>query len=368
MNPLEAYMKANNLERVSSEEQTEKTEEVVETPQNEEVKEVVTEKQPVENETPDQTEAVKTEEPVAQEKSFEDSFKEKYGSLEELENKIRSLEEKKGLESKFDDESLSRLESILEGGLSWDKIGEIAKIQTLDVESLTDEQALAKVMELKEGLSKAEIDYKLLEFKKLNDVDLDLLDEEEKAAHFAKKAEYARLAKDGKSFLEGLKSDEKYSLPTLQSKKDEANQEELIKQQQAEFEQLQKLYEQGVDSTVKEFDSIKLNLGEGKEFEFELNDEMKAEVRKEMFEVNNYYKHFEGDKEVLFGKMAEITAKRLFFDKILQSAVESTINDGTVKAVKDINNVVDKSNKMPSSDKADPMKQILEGWKKVNGL
>ena len=104
--------------------------------------------------------------------------------------------------------------------------------------------------------------------------------------------------------------------------------------------------------------------------EFELDDEMKQEVRKEMFDVNNYYKQFEGDKDnpVLFDKMFDLTAKRLFFDKVLQSAVESVINDGTVNAVKDINNVVDKSNKQPSNQKPDVQKQVLEGWKRANGL
>ena len=377
--PLDAYFKSNNLERVSSEEAEVKQEETVETPVTEEVSSEATE-EVVEDktvETTTETEAevekqaeVEPEKEVVEQVSFEDTFKEKYGSLEELENKIRSLEEKKGFESQFAEEDLSRLSSLLDGGLSWDKIGEIARIQTLDVESLTDEQAFAKALELRDGLSEAEVKYKLYEFKKLDDVDFDLLDEEEKAAHLAKKAEYARLASQGKEFLKGLKSDEKYTLPTPKAKQEEANQEELIKQQQAEFEELQKLYEKGVDSTISGINSIKVNLGEDKDFEFELDDEMKQEVRKEMFDVNNYYKQFEGDKDnpVLFDKMFDLTAKRLFFDKVLQSAVESVINDGTVNAVKDINNVVDKSNKQPSNQKPDVQKQVLDGWKRANGL
>ena len=88
------------------------------------------------------------------------------------------------------------------------------------------------------------------------------------------------------------------------------------------------------------------------------------------FAINFCYKQFEGDKDnpVLFDKMFDLTAKRLFFDKVLQSAVESVINDGTVNAVKDINNVVDKSNKQPSNQKPDVQKQVLEGWKRANGL
>jgi len=155
----------------------------------------------------------------------------------------------------------------------------------------------------------------------------------------------------------------------LQSKKDEANQEEALKQQQEEFSQLRKLYETGVDSTLEGSSSIQMKLGEDKDFEFELSEEMKKEVREEMLGVNEYHKNFNGDGEILFNKMFEVTAKRLFFDKMLQSAVESTINDGTVKAVKEINNVVDKSNKQnPEPKNGDIMSQIVQGYRKAQGL
>ena len=277
------------------------------------------------------------------------------------------------MESKFAEEDVTRLEKLLEGGLSWDKIGEIARIQNLDVDSLNDEQALAKTLELRDGLSKDEISYKMLEFKKLADVDLDLLDDEDKAAHFAKKAEFARLAEQGKSYLSGLKGDEKYNLPKLNKQSPEEIAEQQKKNQQ-EFEELQGLYEKGVDSTLSQSNSIKLNLGEGKEFEFELNDEMKQAVRKEMLGVNDYHTRFEerdaqgNPTAVLFDKMFSETAKSVLFDKILQSAVKSTINDGTVEAVKNINNVTTKDKTTSNGSKPSFMDQILKGYKKANGL
>jgi len=160
----DSYFKERGLERVSSNDQPEVEKEVAETPEPQEVKDEAVEEKP-EAEAPEvEKEVEKSEEAVV---SFEETFKEKYGSEEDLDNKLRSLteeiEKKTGLESKFDEEGLSRLEKILEGGLSWDKIGEIAKIQTLNVESLTDEQALAKSLELKDGLSADEIKYKLYE-------------------------------------------------------------------------------------------------------------------------------------------------------------------------------------------------------------
>lgn len=386
-NPLEAYLKSEGLKQVSKEEgedlpQTEEPK-LEQEPQvegqlevskdEEDVHQIIDESDDVEpkNEVKPEVESKSEDQP---EKSLEELLKEKtngkFSSFEEIEEKLSSLENKENedssFKSKFDEESISRLEKILDGGLSWDRVAEIAKIQTLDVDSLDDRQALVQMMELKEGLSPAEIKHKLLAYDKLKDVDTeDLIDEEDKVAHFAKVAEYERLAKQSRDFLTNIKNDEKYQLPELKSTQDKKQQEEALKQQQQEFEKLQKLYESGVQDTVKSFDSIKLDLGENNDFEFELNDEMKQQVREEMLNVNNYYKNFEGDGEVLFNKMAEFTAKRLFFDKILQSAVKSTINDGQVKAIKDINNVVDKTNTKNPSKESSFEKMLIEGYKKV---
>ena len=60
------------------------------------------------------------------------------------------------------------------------------------------------------------------------------MDEEEQVAHFALEAEMKRLAKSGKEYLNSLKGDEAYSLPTLE-KPEAVNQEEVLKQRQQEF-------------------------------------------------------------------------------------------------------------------------------------
>ena len=114
-------------------------------------------------ETP-QPEAKEESEAEVKEISFEDSFKEKYGSLEDLEAKLSSLEEKASaskFEDKYESDSIDRLEKVLESGFSWDKIKEIADVKTLNVDSLDGRQALSKMLEMKDGLSTAEINAKL---------------------------------------------------------------------------------------------------------------------------------------------------------------------------------------------------------------
>ena len=69
--------------------------------------------------------------------SFEDTFKEKYGSIEELEEKIRSLTEKANaprLEDDFESDSVDMLKKVLSSGFDWNKLKEIAEVKTLDVD------------------------------------------------------------------------------------------------------------------------------------------------------------------------------------------------------------------------------------------
>tara|TARA_R110001592_G_scaffold1340_4_gene7946 strand:- start:595 stop:1680 length:1086 start_codon:yes stop_codon:yes gene_type:complete len=301
--------------------------------------------------------------------SLEDQLKEKYGSLEGLEEKLRSLEEKANaerLEDKYESKSIDRLSKVLESGFSWDKIKEIAEIKTLDVENMDGRQALSKMLEMKDGLSKREINAKLYEFDQLQKEDTEFMDEGEVIKHEAALAQYERLQNDSKEFLNSVKEDEKYSLPELKSAPD---QKELIEKQNKEFEDLKKMYESSVDDSLKSFDSMNITLGEDNEFTFELNDEQKQQVQKQMYGINEYYNNFASADGVDYKKMQETIAKGLFFDQMMKSAVESNINKGKVDAVKDINNIVDKSKKAqaPNSDQS-PTKQILEGFLKGQGL
>lgn len=299
--------------------------------------------------------------------SFEDTFKEKYGSIEELEEKIRSLTEKANaprLEDDFESDSVDMLKKVLSSGFDWNKLKEIAEVKTLDVDGLSGRQALSKMLEMKDGLSKAEINLKLREYDKLKEEDVSLMDSDEKLEHEAKLAQYERLQRQGKEFLSSIKGDDKYALPEL--KKTENN-PELLEKQQKEYEELKNLYESSVVESVNGFNEINVILGE-EEFSFELSDEMKQEVQDVMFNINDYHKNFVGDNGVDFGEMQTVIAKGLYFDEAMRSLLELNTNEGKVEAVKDINNVVDKSKSASATTKNDGMSQIIDGFLKGQGL
>ena len=299
--------------------------------------------------------------------SFEDTFKEKYGSIEELEEKIRSLTERADaprLEDDFESDSVDMLKKVLSSGFDWNKLKEIAEVKTLDVDGLSGRQALSKMLEMKDGLSKAEINLKLREYDRLKEEDVSLMDSDEKLEHEAKLAQYERLQKQGKEFLSSIKGDDKYALPEL--KKTENN-PELLEKQQKEYEELKNLYESSVVESVNGFNEINVILGE-EEFSFELSDEMKQEVQDVMFNINDYHKNFVGDNGVDFGEMQTVIAKGLYFDEAMRSLLELNTNEGKVEAVKDINNVVDKSKGASATTKNDGMSQIIDGFLKGQGL
>lgn len=299
--------------------------------------------------------------------SFEDTFKEKYGSVEELEEKIRSLTERADaprLEDDFESDSVDMLKKVLSSGFDWNKLKEIAEVKTLDVDGLSGRQALSKMLEMKDGLSKAEINLKLREYDRLKEEDVSLMDSDEKLEHEAKLAQYERLQRQGKEFLSSIKGDDKYALPEL--KKTENN-PELLEKQQKEYEELKNLYESSVVESVNGFNEINVILGE-EEFSFELSDEMKQEVQDVMFNINDYHKNFVGDNGVDFGEMQTVIAKGLYFDEAMRSLLELNTNEGKVEAVKDINNVVDKSKGASATTKNDGMSQIIDGFLKGQGL
>lgn len=365
---IEDFIKAQGGEVVASGETNREelaNQEVEQTPEVQEEPEVIDKEddQPV-VETPEVE-----EKPEGDTISFEDQFKQDYGSKEDLDNELRSLREKANaerLEDKFESESIDRLSKVLESGFSWDKIKEIADMKTLDVENMDGRQALSKMLEMKDGLSKREVNAKLYEFDQLQKADTDLMDEGEKIQHEAALAQYERLQNESKDFLTSVKSDEKYSLPDLKSAPDQT---ELIEKQNKEFEDLKNMYESSVDGSLKDFNSINITLGEDNDFTFELNDEQKQQVQQQMYGINDYYNNFASADGIDYTKMQETIAKGLFFDQMMKSAVESNINKGKVEAVKDINNVVDKSkrNQAPASDQS-PTRQIIDGFLKGQGL
>ena len=194
------------------------------------------------------------------------------------------------------------------------------------------------------------------------------MDEEEQVAHFALEAEMKRLAKSGKEYLNSLKGDEAYSLPTLE-KPEAVNQEEVLKQRQQEFEELGRMYEAGVSESLKDFNSIKINLGEGNDYEFELNEEQKQVIQNKMNKINSFHENFNGDGKILFNEMASSFVAQEFLGEIVKSAVENNTNNGKVEAIKDINNVVDKSKKQATSTSGkNYMSEIEAGYRKAQGI
>ena len=95
---------------------------------------------------------------------------------------------------------------------------------------------------------------------------------------------------------------------------------------------------------------------------------MKQEVQDVMFNINDYHKNFVGDNGVDFGEMQTVIAKGLYFDEAMRSLLELNTNEGKVEAVKDINNVVDKSKGASATTKNDGMSQIIDGFLKGQGL
>jgi uncharacterized protein (UPF0335 family) len=268
------------------------------------------------------------------------------------------------LEDEFESDSVDMLKKVLSSGFDWNKLKEISEINTLDVDKLSGRQALSKMLEMRDGLSKAEINLKLRDYDRLKEEDVSLMDSDEIMEHEAVLAQYERLQREGRDFLSGVKNDDKYSLPDL--KKSENNQE-LLDNQKKEYEELKNLYESSVKSSVDEFNEISIVLGED-EFSFELSDEMKQEVQDVMFNINDYHKNFVGDNGVDFGGMQTVIAKGLYFDEAMKSLLELNTNEGKVEAVKDINNVVDKSKAKSSATGNDSMSQIMEGFLKGQGL
>jgi len=289
---------------------------------------------------------------------------EKYGKLEEFDNHYSSLKtkaEQERYEDKFSEESRGRLDKLLGSDLSWSKIKEIANVQTLDVEKLDGRQAMAKALELDQGLTPDEIKNELFDYDQLNNVDLEELDERELIKHKSDVSKFARLERESKSYLSTLKEDERFSLPEL------ANQEEVsdetLKSQDEERKNAIQAYESDVSSHVSSFNELDIEIGEDKSFKYEISAEDKQEIESRMKGVNNYYTNFMNDGKLDMKSMSETMAKGLLFDKAIKAALESQSNAGEEAAVKKINNTNFNANQSAPSDSGKSiMQQIAEKY------
>jgi len=369
---LEDFLNANGVEGASIVKEdevvdtVETTEEVVPTEATEEVDPPAPEGK-VETETEVPEEAPEEEAVVS--KTFEEMWSEKmadkYGKLEEFDDHYSSLKtkaEQERYEDKFSEESRGRLDKLLGSDLSWDKIREIANVQTLDVDKLDGRQAMAKALELDQGLSPDEIKNELYDYDMLKNVDLDELTERELIKHNSDVSKFARLERESKSYLSTLKEDERFSLPEL-AKKEEVSDETLKAQEKVRTDAIQ-AYENDVTSHVSSFNEIDIKTGEGESFKYELSPEDKQEVESRMKNVNNYYTNFMNDGKLDMKSMSETMAKGLLFDKAIKAALESQSNAGEESAVKKMNNTnFDSKSSAPSDSGKSVMQQIAEKYK-----
>lgn len=275
-------------------------------------------------------------------KTFEEMFSEKYGEGYEVVNteeysSLKEKAEKERLEDLFTQESLDLLKDVASSGLDWNKLKSIADVQTLDSESLSDIEAIAKSLKIKEGLSQEEINLELREFKRLDKVDLEDMDEDEKEAHYAKLARLKRLGRAAKKELGSLKDSDSYKLPSF-AKKQQAS-EEALKLQQEEYEGLKSQYESEVSEFLKEKSSLSYELGEDNKFDYNFTEDQKAEVHQVMNNINNLHTLFMTDKGVDYQKMMNFIAGGLYSTDLVKSSMNSAASKGEESAVKSMNNV-----------------------------
>lgn len=357
---------------------TDSKEESVDKPEVAETEASATE-EPTSEEAVDSSEenkAEKTEETEETEKvdsptasSFEEMWAErmgeKYGKLEDFDDHYSSLKaksEQERYEDKYSEESRDRLDKLLESGTSWEKIKEIANVQTLDVEKLTGRQAMAKALELDQGLTRAEIENELYDYDQLKNVDLDDLDDRELIKHNSDLSKFARLERESKSYLSELKQDKRFSLPEL-AKKEEVS-EETLKAQEKMREDAIRAYETDVSNQVSSLNNLDIKIGEKDVFKYELTKEDKQIVESQMKGVNNYYTNFMNDGKLDMKSMSETLAKGLVFDKAIKAALESQSNAGEEAAVKKINNTnFDAKSTAPDTSGMSAMQQIAAKYR-----
>ena len=272
---------------------------------------------------------------------WEEKMAEKYGKFDEFESNYESLKKKaeqERYEDKYSDESKELLEKTLGSGFDMNSLKKIVDIQTLDVDSLDNMSAIAKKLELSDGLSKAEIKVELKEFSKLNkdQEDLDLMDEDERDEYDAKLAKFNRFARESKSFLGELKDKDDYKLPTLKGSPVETEAQQA--EQTASYEAAKKNYETNVDGFLNDFKQVDLKLGEN-DFAYELSEEQKAGVKDAMYNINSFYKNFITEEGTDYSKMANQVAKMMYSDDMLKAVGSQQANDGKLGAIKDVSNI-----------------------------
>ena len=288
--------------------------------------------------------------------------------IQELESQLSSLKEKaerQTIEDLYDEESVSLLKKVMEAGFDMNKLKNIVDVQTLDVDSIDTFDAISKFLQKKDGLSPEEIKLELKEYRKLKSEDVELMDEDERDNYDAKMAKLKRLEREAKTYLKGLKDSDEYKLPVPKSVDPEAvkaAQEKQVK----EMEELKKLYTTHVDKHISSVSELNIPINDKESFKFKMNDEQKAKVKEAMIGINDYYKNFTDDKGIQFDKMTNALAASILLPDMLKSAMNSVVNKGEEKAIKEINNVdLGKDSKAKSSSSG--VSNILSQFRAIQG-
>lgn len=288
--------------------------------------------------------------------------------IQELESQLSSLTEKASrqtIEDLYDEESVSLLKKVMETGFDMNKLKSIVEVQTLDVDNLDTFDAISSYLSKKDGLSKEEIKLELKEYRKLKSEDVELMDEDERDNYDAKMAKLNRLEREAKGYLKSLKDSDEYKLPVPKSVDPQA----VKAAQEAEskkIEELKKLYSAEVDKHITPIEELNIPINDKESFKFKLSAEQKAKVKEAMLGINDYYTNFVDDKGIKFNEMANAVAASLLLPDMIKSAMNSVVNKGEEKAIKEINNV-DLSKDSKASSSSSGISNVLSQFRSLQG-
>jgi hypothetical protein len=282
-----------------------------------------------------------TPDPVAASVDFDSLFKEKVGgkSFDEYSAYVKELEAKASaqkFEDKFNPDDINRLEAILQNGLDVNALKKIVDVQTMNLESLSAKDALARKLALVDGMDADEIKYELSLFDSGYDADeLDSLSEQEK---IKMKGMQARLEREGRKAKEELnKLKETHKLPEYKK----VDQEALEQQRQLQLQEFTNQWKSAVDNSLQDYKEEVFDLGKGKKFSFAVNDESKRKAAESMNDVVNFHKRYEtdGGKGYDWNKFRREQFILNNLDEVMKAVSQQVSSESAEKVVKEIKNV-----------------------------
>lgn len=297
-----------------------------------------------------QTQDKPVETPIS---SWEDMMKEKTGgkTWEEYSAEVNELREKvkaPRFEDKFNKEDIERLEGLLGGGLTMDKLGKIVNIQTMDVNKLDSKEALARKLSLVDGLSPEEIKYELMQYDSdLSEDELADLSPKERAAIDASKARLERESRKAKTELEILKAE--YKLPEYKI----VNNEEQIKQQVELQKKEVERWNSAVNESLNDYKEEVFILDKDTNFKYVVDEQSKKDTKESMENITQFHQRYlvgEGnDKKIDWNKLRREQFILKNFDSIIEKTSKQMYSKAQEDFVKGKINNIDFENKQTTS-------------------